>query len=154
MDKDLSGRLVYLTTHVDAWLRDINPKFNVPMANRIAKIVKVFDWNTDEGKLLLAERKKNGKWTKLNPLDFKYVLKIYYPELTTQGKKGLIIEEMLPRCYPGTQLSMFEPLPPWMLQSLQKEEKDVFKVVNKTSDTDKKSRTKTNVSTRVSKTSK
>lgn len=156
MSNYLSGRLVYLTTHCDVWFREINPKFNVPMANRIAKVVKVFDWETEEGLLLLAEREKTGKWGKLDPKAFKYVLKIYCPELTLKNKTGFATEEMLPRKYPGTDLDMFALLPDWMLKSLQKEEKDVFKVLRQNPDikSDTKLRSKTNVSRRVRKKSK
>jgi hypothetical protein len=153
MDKELAGRLVYLTFHSDVWFRDINPKFNIPMVNRIAKIIKVFDWDTTEGRLLLAEREKTGKWGKLDPRAFKFVLKIYCPELKLKNKEGIITEEILPIKYPGTELSLFEPLPLWMLKSLQKEEKDAFKLINKNPDTDTKlkSRSKINVSTRLRK---
>jgi hypothetical protein len=158
MDKDFAGRLVYLTTHSDVWFRDLNPKFNVPMANRIAKVVKVFDWETDEGLLLLSEREKTGKWGKLKPKDYKFVLKIYCPELSIKGKRGFATEEIMPIKYPGTELTLFELLPPWMLTSLQKEEKDIFKLLRKDQDpdTDNKSKTKSkvNVSTRVRKKSK
>lgn len=158
MSENLSGRLVYLTTHCDVWFRELNPKFNIPMANRIAKVVKIFDWDTEEGRLLLAEREKTGKWGKLNPKAFKYILKIYCPELKLKNKTGFATEEMLPRNYPGTDLSMFELIPGWMLKSLQKEEKDIFKVLRNNPDSDTKSntksRSKTNVSIRVRKKSK
>jgi hypothetical protein len=138
MGKEFAGRLVYLTMHADVWFRELNPKFNIPMVNRIAKVVKVFDWETDEGRLLLAEREKTGKWGKLNPKAFKFVLKIYCPELKIKDKVGFATDEILPRMYPGTELTMFELLPPWMLQSLQKEEIDIFKVLRKDSDTNDK----------------
>lgn len=156
MSENLSGRLVYLTTHCDVWFRELNPKFNIPMANRIAKVVKIFDWETEEGRLLLAEREKTGKWGKLDPKAFKYVLKIYCPELKLKNKNGFATEEMLPRNYPGTKLNMFDPLPVWMLKSLQKEEKDIFKVLRNNPDSDTKSdiKSKTNVSRRIRKKSK
>jgi hypothetical protein len=133
-DKDikLSGRLVFLTHHLDIWLKQINPKFNIPMANRIAKIVKIFDWDTDEGKILLREREKTGKWKNLDPKAFKFVLKVYYPDLIRGDKKGVTSEEVLPRYYPGTEFFLFDLLPSWMLKSLQKEEKDVLKLVETT----------------------
>jgi len=60
-------------------------------------------------------------------------LRIYYPELKKSANKrvGLEIEEVFPRFYPGTKLSMFEELPPWMLSSLIKEEKNVFRVLKR-----------------------
>jgi hypothetical protein len=135
-DLELDGRLVYLTQHVDVWLRQMNPQFRVPMVNRIAKIVKVFDWESPEGKLLLKEREKTGKWTKLDPKAFKYVLKVYLPEVIAKTKdkekKGVTVEEMMPRYYPGTDAVLFEPLPVWMLTSLQKEEKNLLKILEST----------------------
>ena len=158
MDEEFAGRLVYLTMHCDVWFRELNPNFNIPMVNRIAKVVKVFDWDTDEGKLLLSEREKTGKWGKLDPKAFKFVLKVYCPELKIKNKIGFATEEVLPRKYPGTDLTMFELLPPSMLRSLQKEEKDIFKLLRKDSDSDNKSKTRTkskvNVSKRVYKKSK
>ena len=130
-DKDLSGRLVFLTTRVDIWLRKINPKFNIPMANRIAKVIKVFDWDTAEGKLLLKEREKTGKWKDLDPKSYKFVLKIYYPDLEKDGKAGITAEEVMPRYLPKTEMLMFDVLPGWMLKSLQKEEKNILKVVGR-----------------------
>jgi hypothetical protein len=152
MDEKLAGKLVYLTIHSEVWYRELNPKFNVPMVNRLAKIVKVFDWDSDEGRFLLSEREKTGKWDKLNSKDFKFVLKVYCPDLRKNGK-GVTVEEMLPMFFPGTKLAMFELLPVWMLQSLQKAEKDIFKLVSKDSDTDTdtKSKSKTHVSQRNSK---
>jgi hypothetical protein len=131
-DQDLNGRLVFLTYHVDVWLKQTNPKFNIPMANRIAKVIKVFDWNTDEGKLLLREREKTGKWKNMDAKAFKFVLKVYYPELIKGEKKGFTAEEVLPRYYPGTEFLLFDRIPSWMLTSLQKEEKDVLKLVETT----------------------
>jgi hypothetical protein len=120
---------------MDVWLRQVNPKFNIPMANRIAKVIKVFDWDTPEGKLLLREREKTGKWKKLEPKDFKFVLKIYYPDIIKDKKEGITVEEVVPRYYPKSEMAMFDALPLWMLTSLQKEEKDVLKLVEKTDNT-------------------
>ena len=134
-DSELRGRLVFLTRSMDVWLRQVNPKFNIPMANRIAKVIKVFDWDTPEGKFLLREREKTGKWKKLEPKDFKFVLKIYYPDIIKDKKEGITVEEVVPRYYPKSEMAMFDALPLWMLTSLQKEEKDVLKLVEKTDNT-------------------
>jgi len=146
MNEELSGRLVYFTIHADVWFRELNPKFNVPMANRLAKVVKVFDWESDEGRLLLSERLKTGKWVKLDPKAFKFVLKIYCPELKIKDRQGLTTEEVLPKMYPGTELPLFELIPPWMLKSLQKEERDIFKLITKDTEINPKPKTKKNVS--------
>ncbi len=130
-DVDFKGRLVYLTLHLDKWLREINPKFNVPMANRLAKVIKVFDWKTPEGKFLKKEREKTGKWKTLSSDDFKFVLKVYHPELVLKNRHGITADEVLPRCYPGTKLTMFDVVPMWMLKDFKKEEKDAFTLENK-----------------------
>jgi len=132
-DKELFGRLVYLTPHADHWIRDSNPGFNIPMANRIARVVKVFDWDTEEGKYLLSEREKSGKWGKFDPKDFKFVLTIFYPELVKDGKTGLPVEEVMPRYYPGGKLLLFDVLPEWMRKEFSREvSKDrTFKLVPK-----------------------
>jgi hypothetical protein len=130
-DKDLAGRLVYLTRHLEKWYRDLNPAFNVPIINRLAKIVKVFDWDTEEGKFLLAEREKTGKWKNIDSKLFKFVLKVYYPELILKKSNKVMIEEVVPRYYPGTEGEMFSLLPEWMLKDLIKEEKNSFTLVQK-----------------------
>ena len=127
-DKELDGKLVYLTVHVDRWLREINVDFNVTMANKLAKVIKVFDWESDEGKYLLRARAKTGKWENLEPKDFKFVLKVYHPDLVVKNKKGCTIEEVLPRCYPGTKLYLFDLLLDELLVDLQKAEKNLLKL--------------------------
>jgi len=114
-DKDFAGRIVFLTAHVDRWIREKNPGFNLPlMANRIARVTKVFDWDTDEGKYVLKQREISGKWKNANPQDHKFVVSVFFPELIKDGKKGLIIDEVMPRMYPGTSSTLFEALPQWM----------------------------------------
>jgi hypothetical protein len=158
MEEDLRGRLVYLTVHTDIWFREINPQFNIPMVNRTAKVIKIFDWETEEGKLLLSERKKLKKWGNLDSEDFRYVLKVYFPELKYRGKMGLTVEEVLPRYYPKTKLLMFELLPSIMLKDLQKEEKDIFRIYKRDIDLDNRTdsikKTTKNVSGRIRKKSK
>jgi hypothetical protein len=99
------------------------------MANRLAKVIKVFDWDTEEGKLLLQVRESTGKWSNYNSKDFKFVLKIYYPELILKsGKVGFCTEEVFPKTYPNTQYSMFELVPDWMLKDIFKTEVNSFTV--------------------------
>jgi hypothetical protein len=132
MDEEkLDGRLVILTRHLEKWYKELNSEFNVPITNRLAKIVKVFDWGSSEGKLVLKEREKTGKWEKLNPKDFKFVLKIYYPELRIGKTEKVMIEEIVPQYYPGTEAPMFMLMPDWMLNDLLRGEKSSFKVEKK-----------------------
>lgn len=129
LDNILDGSIVYLTIYFDKWFRDRDIKSTAPMVNRLAKIVKIFDWESDEGKLLLEARKSNGKWKDLNPEDFKYILKIYYPEL--KNNKGIAIEEISSRYYPGSNNEMFRVLPKSIIDFINKEEKNILKVVEK-----------------------
>lgn len=130
-DKDLNGRLVYLTRHLEMWYKSRMPNFNVPITNRLAKIIKIFDWDTEEGKILIEARKKTGKWENIDPKDFKFVLKVYFPELTINKKSKVMVDEVVPQYYPGTKNEMFCLIPKWMLTDLIKEEKNSFSVVKK-----------------------
>jgi hypothetical protein len=131
-DKDLLGKLVFLSIHCDKWLRDANPTFNVPMANRLARVSKVFDWDTEEGKLLLIARERTGKWGSLEPKDFKFVLTVFYPDLKKGEKLGIKVEEVLPRHLPGTTLEIFSPVPDWMILEFAADDaKEPFTIVPK-----------------------
>lgn len=126
------GRLVILTRHLEKWYKELNSEFNVPITNRLAKVVKVFDWESPEGKLVLRERKKTGKWENINPEDFRFVLRVYYPELRIKQTKKVMIEEIVPQYYPGSEAPMFILMPDWMLKDFLREEKPVFQVKEKT----------------------
>jgi len=129
-NKDLDGKIVYLTLFYDKWIREVHPEFNIPMVNRLAKVVKILDWETDEGKLVLSERKRNGKWDKLKPEDYRFVLDIYYPELALT-RKTIAISEMVPRYYPDSKDELFKILPDIMITGLLKKEQNMFRVVKK-----------------------
>jgi len=122
-DKDLFNKWVYLTPHIEHWLKESNSNFNVPMTNRLARIIKVFNWDTKEGKLLLDAREKTGKWKNLVSKDFKFVLKIYYPDIILKEKKGLAVEEVIPRFYPNTKLEMFCEVPEWIINDIKNNKK-------------------------------
>lgn len=129
-DKDLDGKLVYLTLFYEKWIREVHPEFNIPMVNRLAKVVKVLDWDTDEGKLILSERKRNGKWDKFKSEDYRFVLNIYYQELAP-SRKNIAIAEMVPRYYPDSKNELFKILPESIITGLLKKEQNAFKVVKK-----------------------
>lgn len=130
-DNELNGRLVYLTRYLELWYKSRMPDFNVPITNRLAKVIKIFDWDSEEGKILEEARKKTGKWENISSRDFKFVLKVYYPELTINKKTKVMIDEVVPRYYPGTKSEMFSLIPKWMLTDLIKEEKNSFSLVKK-----------------------
>lgn len=143
-DNDIAGKLVFLTPHLEVWLRELNSEFNVPLANRLSKIIKVFDWDTPEGQILLKEREKTGKWENLNAKDFKFVVKIYFPDLIFKEKKGITVEEVIPKFFPGSKKPMFTVVPEWMIRDINKEEKNAFDLVNK-----KENKDNTNSTTKI-----
>jgi hypothetical protein len=100
------------------------------MVNRLAKVVKVLNWDTEEGKLILQERQKTGKWEKLNSEEYKYILDIYYPELV-KTRKNISISELVPRYYPESKDELFSILPNSIITGLLKKEQNTFKIVSK-----------------------
>ncbi len=120
-DQELFGRLVFLTPHADLFLRESNPGFastNIILANRIARVAKVFDWNSEEGKYLLKEREKTGKWEKLDSKAYKFVLSIFYPDLKKGKTDGVIVEEVMPQHHLKTKEPLFLLLQDWMQKEL------------------------------------
>ena len=118
-DLDLQGKLVYLTVHFQNWLQELNINFSVPVIGRLAKVTKVIDWESKEGKLVLSERQKSPKWKNLDPKSFKFIISIYYPELIVKNKKGVIIPEVVPMMNPyNGKGPFFELVPDWMLKDI------------------------------------
>lgn len=140
-DPTLENKLVYLTSHFHTWVKSRNPDFNIPMVCRLAKVIKIFDWETKEGKELLSERLKNEKWKEQDARDFRYVLEIYYPDLTKGEKKGVIAPECVPLLNPTSKGPLFEVVPNGILKQITSaassfkltKDKDVSQPANKTS---------------------
>lgn len=142
MDKEIkkgtgtmkSGDIVYLTRHYAEWIKALEGDLDISLVHRIAKIVKVFNWSSQEGKLLLEQREITGKWGNLNSKDFKYVLKVYYPDLASKKDStlGITALEVLPLNYPGSKLPLFEKFPQHLLDDLNnKKIEDIFKLERK-----------------------
>lgn len=131
-EDEFLGRLVYLTAYYDQWIHERNKMFKIAMINRIAKVIKVLDWGTEEGKLILEERERSGKWKDLESKDFKYILKVFHPDITYNNIKGISAEEMVPRFYPKTEYIMFDLIPESMLKvMLQTQKEAAFKITKK-----------------------
>ena len=131
-----SGDIVYLTRHYTEWIKMLSSDIEVALDHRIAKIIKVFDWDTEEGKLLLDQRVKTGKWDNLNSEDFKYVLNVYYPELLSKDGKtaGITAIEVLPLYFPGTEFKLFERYPEHLIKDLKSNiTEDLFRLERKKS---------------------
>lgn len=129
-----TGDIVYLTRHYAEWIKMLKGDLDISLIHRIARVVKVLNWRTKEGKLLLEQRVKTGKWDNLKSKDFKYVLKVYYPDLISKKTEetGLTAYEVLPLNYPDTDFPLFETYPQHLLDDMNKEEvEDIFKLERK-----------------------
>lgn len=132
--KVVNGDIVYLTRHYAEWIKMLNSDIDISLVHRIAKVVKVFNWNTLEGKSLLAQREATGKWKALNSKDFKYVLKVYFPEIKSKkdSRAGVLTYEVLPINYPGTEYPLFEIYPKHLIDDINKKDLvDIFKLEKK-----------------------
>lgn len=120
------GDVVFFTRHYAEWLREINPKLDITLIHKIAKIIKIIDWETDEGRAILKEREATGKWKKLNSKDFKYILRVYHPDIVGKDKKnpGVIAYEVLPKNYPGLKedAPLFDLYPKTLLEDIFSED--------------------------------
>lgn len=107
-----AGDVVFLTMAGHDYVARNKKDFNIPTSGRIAKILEVIDWKSARGKKLLAERKKLPMWSNKNVVDFKYVLLIYYPELSTEEADGIALPELFPLYHPmadkDKKIALFE----------------------------------------------
>jgi hypothetical protein len=128
------GDIVYFTKHYAEWIKMLKGDLDISLIHRIARIVKVFNWRTKEGKLLLGQREKTGKWENLKSKDFKYVLKVYYPDLISKKTEeaGLTAYEVLPLLFPDTKYPLFALYPEHLIDDLNKKDiEDIFKLEQK-----------------------
>jgi hypothetical protein len=107
-----AGDVVFLTMAGHDYVARNKKDFNIPTSGRIAKILEVIDWKSARGKKLLAERKKLPMWANKNVVDFKYVLMIYYPDLSTEEADGIALPELFPQYHPmadkNKKIALFE----------------------------------------------
>ena len=100
--------LVYITSAGHEWIcRTKGPAAGALfLVGRVAIVQDVYDWTSDRGRAVLDKRRSTGKWEALDPLLFKYVLMIMFPELSSNGKLGMGLPEVMPYMHPlsgGTQ---------------------------------------------------
>lgn len=107
--------LVYVTTAGHEWVcRTKGPASgSLFLVGRPAIVQDIYDWSTKRGQDVLEKRRVTGKWESLDPLDFKYVLMVMFPELSSNGKTGLGVPEVLPFYHPMSKGSqeLFLPYP-------------------------------------------
>ena len=129
-----NGDIVFLTRHYAEWIKMLKGDLDISLVHRVAKVIKVFNWRTKEEKALLEQREKTGKWDNLNSKDFKYVLKVYYPDLVSKKteKQGISAYEVLPLLFPGTEYPLFEVYPQHLLDDINSNKlEDILKLERK-----------------------
>jgi hypothetical protein len=109
------GDLVFLTRAADVWLGDRRTDaIALILGGRIARILKIIDWESPEGKAVQEKRKEFPKWLEIpNPQDYRYRLEIFLPEIPkSKSEFGLILEDWVPEKYVlgPKALEMFLPL--------------------------------------------
>jgi hypothetical protein len=127
------GDLVFLTKAYENYIRGRNPKsitinLKISLINRLAKIEKIIDWTSPEGKKIKAARIKSGKWVGLPLEDNKYIISVYHYDLIgRKGQTGVIERTPVFSKDPNTGESFFIKMPDWIYKELFKKCAD-FKV--------------------------
>jgi len=122
MEEIKPGDLVFLTMAFEEYMCRRNPHLTIPIANRLAKVEDIIDWESDKGKMIKSMRVKSGKWDGLPIEDSKYILSIYYHELVGRnGKKG-VAERGVPMfgSHPETKAPFFQKVPDWVFKEIMK----------------------------------
>jgi len=117
-----AGDLVMLTRFYDEYVHRRNPTLNTILTNRLAKIEEIIDWNSPKGRFIRDARVKSGKWQDLPIEENKYLMSVYYPDLTgRKGQKGVVERGLaMFRCDPKSGAPFFEKVPDWLYQEIQK----------------------------------
>jgi hypothetical protein len=126
-----AGDLIFLTQDYENYVYEHNLRMTIPterrpagirLVNRLAKIEEIIDWDTPKGQKILELRKKSGKWEGLSMMDCKYIISVYYHDLTGRnGEKG-VAERGQPIFDkdPVTGAPFFVVVPDWILKEILK----------------------------------
>lgn len=130
MDNELkSGDLLFLTAAFNAYFHKKHKDSKIILTNRLAKLEEIIDWSSEKGKKIKTARIMSGKWKNLPLEDNKYIISIYYHDLTGRdGQKGVVERGVaMFRGHPETGTPFFEKIPDWLYREIIKkcEEFDV-----------------------------
>lgn len=124
MDEKIKpGDLLFLTKHYHSYIKKKYPKIPLSLTNRLAKLEEIIDWDSTKGKKIKQARIKSGKWKKLPIEANKYIISIYYHDLTGRdGQKG-VVERGVPmfRYHPSTEMPFFQKVPEWVYKEIMKQ---------------------------------
>ena len=94
------GDLVFITPAGHEWITRSQKFPGINLSGRTAQILDIYDWESDHGKSILAKRQDTGKWVGLASEEFKFIVLVFYPDLESDGKQGVMHPEMLCRYHP------------------------------------------------------
>ena len=124
-----SGDLLLLTGAFNAYFHKKHRDSKIVLTNRLAKLEEIIDWDSEKGKKIKAARIMSGKWKNLPLEDNKYIISIYYHDLTGRGGQKGVVERGVAmfRGHPETGTLFFEKIPDWLYKEIMKkcEEFDV-----------------------------
>ncbi len=117
-----AGDLLFLTESFHKYISKKFPDSKIILTNRIAKLEEIIDWESVKGKSIKAARLKSGKWKNLPIEENKYIVSIYYHDLTgRKGQKG-VAERAVPmfRYHPKSGKPFFVKIPDWIYKEINK----------------------------------
>jgi hypothetical protein len=122
MDEIKPGDLVFLTNAYEDHVYQKTGKIKVSLANRLAKLEQIIDWESETGKKIKDARLKSGKWAGLPLEDNKYIFSIYYHELKGRNNQAGVIERGVPFFSkdPVSGRPFFIKIPDWIYKEIQK----------------------------------
>jgi hypothetical protein len=123
------GDMVFLTKAYEDYFRQKNITSHIPIANRLAKLEEIIDWDSPKGQRIKEIRINSGKWAKLPLEDNRYIISIYYHELVGRKNQQGVIERGVPmfRYHPETKQAFFDKVPDWIFKEILKK-CEVFQV--------------------------
>jgi hypothetical protein len=124
MDDLKPGDLLFLTGAYNSYLHTKNPNMTVIATNRLAKLEEIIDWESPKGKMIKEMRIKTGKWKDLPLEENKYIVSIYYHELTgRKGERGVVERGVsMFQFHPkNPKVAFFEKCPDWIYKEILKQ---------------------------------
>jgi hypothetical protein len=133
MEELKAGDLVFLTKAYEDSFKRKNPTSGISIANRLAKLEEIIDWESAKGKKIKQARQESGKWDNLPLEENKYILSIFYPELIGRKNQKGVVERGVPMFQydPHTKEPLFEKVPDWIFKEILKK-CEVFDIQMKT----------------------
>jgi hypothetical protein len=116
------GDLVFLTSEYDAYIKSKHPSLKIVITNRLAKVEKIIDWQSPEGKLIYKARLDSHKWDGIKITDCKYILSVYYPDIKGRNGESGTVERGLPMFMisPKSGKLFFVKAPDWLYKEILK----------------------------------